>query len=421
MHLANIIQLLFDFGLEQDAVANAQACLLLTYRGPNYNIHRVNCYWLTKAIRFARITRADSHDRIRDPRQSKTLKRLWWGVILRDRTLSLGLRRSLQIDESTMENEDDVLQPDDFENELGRSPVHDLATQLRIVEVLAAQSRLMQLLKPALKLLYDCERIDERLEIASQSPVGTVASIQRCLNAFQIWYDRTIQEFPFPVSLDDAHETICIYANLLFSLHATAVSALNLYLLLIREFFPEIKHLVPIGEAKDALATANNDVTRRTQELVQVRLVKYLPITASAALALPLVFQSTNAAASLGSGMESSESRKLDVFTRMLKCQQQNFDGSDFCDDVLENVLAYARADGKFIGAMTNWRSGKEAGSKSSSTTSGKSSLKVDWANLTQKRPRLFLRLVLQLDLAFCTGGAPVDEDFPPELRRGMF
>ena len=44
--------------------------------------------------------------------------------------------------------------------------------------------------------------------------------------------------------------------------------------------------------------------------------------------------------------------------------------------------------------------------------------LKLDWGNLVFKRPRLFLRLVLYIDLALSTGGPPQDEDFPPELQR---
>lgn len=75
--LLTCLQLLFDFGLERDPLASAQACLLLSYNAPNYNLLRLNTYWVTNAIRFAKIARADSYYRIKDPVKSKLLKRIW--------------------------------------------------------------------------------------------------------------------------------------------------------------------------------------------------------------------------------------------------------------------------------------------------------------------------------------------------------
>ena len=269
----------------------------------------MNGYWLENAIRFARIARADVYYRVQDLAKAKLLKRLWWGVLFRDRILSLGLRRSLNVEFRTLDSDADVLQASDFDNEIGRSLVHDTETQLRVVEVITATCRLMQCLTPVLQQLYRYERLDDRLDVVSQSLSNAIADIHRSLNALQAWHDRTIRIFPFPVSLDDAHETICIYANVLFSYHASAVFALNVYLILIHEALPAAKSLISIEEARDSLQLANHDITQRTQELVQVRLVKFLPITSSALLALPLVLQAINVAAARGSGSERSEMR----------------------------------------------------------------------------------------------------------------
>ncbi|KAI5367585.1 hypothetical protein Slin14017_G026210 [Septoria linicola] len=414
-------KLLFDFGTERDPVANAQASLLLSYNAPNYNLLRLNTYWVTNAIRFAKIVRADSYYRIKDPVRAKLLKRLWWGVIFRDRILSLGLRRTIQ---SPLSNDWDtdkhLLTADDFSTELGQSPVHDTETQLRIFEMVGTTCRLMQCLSHASRILYTHERLDDRLEFASRALPAVVADIQRSLETLRFWHDQAIRTFPFPISLDDAHETICIYANMMFSYHASAIFGLNTYLILLREVFPASHSLFSIEEAREAMEAANNDVSRRTQELVQVRLVKYLPISASAVLSLPLILQAINVAAARGSGMEAVEIRRLDVFTRTLKSQQQNFDGSDFCADVLANIVAYAQDDSKFVNSMTAWRDDRKDINGNGAMSGGppQAKLKLDWGNLVFKRPRLFLRLVLYIDLALSTGGPPQDEDFPPELQR---
>lgn len=341
----------------------------------------------------------------------------------------MGLRRSIsfELDDDWADGERHIIRAEDFQEELGRSPVHDAETQLRIVEVIGATCRLMQCLSNAGRILYRYERLDDRLDHFSKRTSPTITQIQQCLESFRAWHDQAIRLFPFPISLDDAHETICVYANMMFSYHDAAVFGLNTYLILIREMNPAARSLISVEETREALEAAHHDVARRTQELVQVRLVKYLPISASAVLALPLILQAINVAAARGSGMETVEMRRLDVFTRTLKSQQQSFDGSDFCADVLANIVAYAQDDSKFVNSMTTWRdnTGKETTSNGSSlantpSAQGGGKIKLDWANLVFKRPRLFLRLVLYLDHAFCTGGPPQDDDFPMELQRGQ-
>lgn len=324
------------------------------------------------------------------------------------------------MDPEWMDTDKHILVAEDFQNELGQSPVHDTETQLRIVEVLGSTCRLIQCLSRACDILYRYEHLDDRVDAISKSLPATVAGIQRCLESLRSWHDHAIRLFPFPISLDDAHETICVYANMMFSYHAAAVFGLNTYLILIREVLPAAKNLFSLEEAHEALQIANNDVARRTQELVQVRLVQFLPISASAILALPLILQAINVSAARGTGMEAVEIRRLDVFTRTLRTQQQSFDGSDFCADVLGNIVAYAQDDAKFVSSMSNWReNGKDTNGSASLSNGSQHKVKLDWGNLIYKRPRLFLRLVLYLDHAFSTGGPPQDDDFPAELQKG--
>lgn len=239
------------------------------------------------------------------------------------------------------DTEKHILSAEDFQSEIGNSPVHDADTQLRIFEMVATTCRLMQCISQTCRILYAHERLDDRLEFASRDLPAVVTNIQQSLDSLRLWHDQAIRTFPFPISLDDAPEAICVYANMMFSYHASAVFGLNTYLILLREVFPTptTQSLFSVSDAAQAMEAANNDVSRRTQELVQVRLVKFLPISASAVLALPLILQAINVAAARGSGMEAVEIRRLDVFTRTLKSQQQNFDGSDFCADVLANIV----------------------------------------------------------------------------------
>ncbi|KAF2165242.1 hypothetical protein M409DRAFT_67490 [Zasmidium cellare ATCC 36951] len=364
-------KLLFDFGAEKDPTALAQSCLLL----------RVNSSWLTHTIRFAKIARANSHQRFEqtDPNKARLLKRIWWGVIFRDRILSLGTRRSLQLDLESHSSEEDILTADENFSELGNSPVHHTEAQLRIVQLLSAMCRAMPCIAKATKILYNLEGIDDRVAFITEAKLAaTIQSVQHALEALQMWHDETIPIFPFPVSLDgeDAPETLCLYVNMLFIYHSAATFALNVYLLLIYESFPASRSLFDIEDCREALEHANSDVSRRTQEMLQMRVIRYLPISATPLIAPPLILKAIN----------------LDIFTRALKSQQERFEGADYC---------------------------KRGGSSLETPSIGqRNRVKLDWGNLIYKRPQLFLRLMLHLDHALCTGGPPVERDFPPGLRR---
>ncbi|CAK1368309.1 Cutinase transcription factor 1 beta [Cercospora beticola] len=422
-------KLAFDFGIEMDPVANAQACLLLSYMSPSLSRLQINVGWLIHAHRFAKLAGADSfHRRIEDDRPTAVLlKRIWWGVLFRDRILSFGFRRSLQVhleDDSVWLNDNSVLNAGDFESELGQSPIYDTETQLKNIEVLSALCRLISRLLGPLKLLYQYNMLDGRLQPASIDLPATITAIKAHLVSLRIWHDDTIEKFPFPVSLDDVHETLCIYVNMLFIYHASIKFALHMHLILIHDSLPGSHALLQIEDSHRELQIANTDLGRRFQEMVQLRVMKDLPITAIPFLAPPLILQAINVTASRGLRTESNEARHLDIFTRTLKSQQGRYDGSEFLIDVLNNVISYAQQNEDLTTSMNTWR-------KSSSGDDGPSNRdhnsddsrqnpvrRLDWNTMVRKQPKLLLRLMFHLDYALRTWGVPQEKHFPPSLRR---
>lgn len=130
--------------------------------------------------------------------------------------------------------------------------------------------------------------------------------------------------------------------------------------------------------------------------VLQVRVIKFLPISATPLIAPPLILQAINvsAARSQASYMEAVEVRKLDIFTRTLKSQQERFEGADYCVDVLNNIIAYAGDDEEFISSMSSWQQGRSS-SLDSPPQGQRNRVKLDWGNLIYKRPQLFLRLMM--------------------------
>ncbi|KAF2206961.1 hypothetical protein CERZMDRAFT_102811 [Cercospora zeae-maydis SCOH1-5] len=421
-------KLVFDFEADRDPISNAQSCLLLTYETSTMQL-RINSSWLAHAIRFARMARAESYYRYQtsDNHRAKLLKRLWWGIVFRDRILSLGLRRKLQVEiDPTWEDahgrlkEEYALGAADFDSELGISPVHSLETQLRLVQLVNLTCRLTHSLSGALSVLYHHESLDDRLEAASRSLVASINNLHRATEELHRWHESAVQIFPSPISLDDGDvdEAVSIYANMMFVYQASAVFALQTQLVFIHELVPASRSLIDgdaMEESVEVLEDANADIMRRIKELIQTRLLDSLPVSIVPLVGPPLLLQAINLAAVRGTHLEAMESRKLDIFTRTLESCRQRFHGSDFVFELLSNMIGYAQDDEKFMSAMSNWRRGsKDVDYSNSSHTR----IKLDWSNLVCQRPKLYLRMMVHLDLAFCTGHPPNESDLPDGLRK---
>lgn len=253
-------QLLLDLGLETDPLINAQACLLLTYYAPSYDILRVNTFWLVRAAHFARIAGADKFHLLPDGYRTKQLKRVWWGVLFRDRILSLGLRRKTTVQmDRVLDEEKFQLNVEDFEADLGHSIVHDRATQLRITEIAVSTCSLVSKVTPALDLLYHYESAGDRIRTVGGSIPNLVADIQHCIDGLETWYISTMQKFP-----DRSDESVCIFANMLFCYHSSAVFALNLLRVLLHETVPEARNHIDMDACLEASVEAINDLNGRT-------------------------------------------------------------------------------------------------------------------------------------------------------------
>ena len=108
-------KLLYDFDYEVDRVTVVQAVLLMTYWYEAPDDPKDIWHWLGIAISLARTIgiNCNTSQSSLDTKTRKLWKRIWWSCYLRDRLISLGMRRPMRI------NEDDfdlgVLELEDFE------------------------------------------------------------------------------------------------------------------------------------------------------------------------------------------------------------------------------------------------------------------------------------------------------------------
>ena len=382
-----------------------------------YNELRPNSYWLRCAAHFATAARSDSFHLHPESDARRVHKRLWWGILFRDRILSLCLRRPTTIElDPELSDEQHFLRVADFQSEIGHSQVHDEETQLQLIEVAAATCRFVQCITTPLRTLYRYEHLHQRTQAFFESAPAALADIDIGLQALATWHTRTTELFPSPVTLDNTADAVSIFVNMLFCYHASVVFALNLQRVLLHETIPSCKPLVNIQAAADHLKSAMDDFEMPLQELVQARLAQYLPISVSALLTLPLTLQAINLTAARGAGIqESRQHRRLELFVRVLEAQRLHFHGSDFISEVQDNIVAYAK-DEQLLSI-----GGRDRDMRNLSSTQGQTRQHIQWPELVLRRPRPLLRILFRLDHTLCTGSISPQNVFlselPPELR----
>ena len=110
------------------------------------------------------------------------LKRLWWCCIIRDRFLSLGMRRSMQIAKSYP-----ILDCTDFDFEIEKSEVHSAETKRRLVELVRQLMRLCNILTGLLGLMFPMSSKPGCDEESRQK-------LHRCRVALQDWHKERVEQ-----------------------------------------------------------------------------------------------------------------------------------------------------------------------------------------------------------------------------------
>ncbi|KAL1961210.1 hypothetical protein VTO42DRAFT_3156 [Malbranchea cinnamomea] len=202
-------KILFDLDTKRNDLASAQGALLLTYYVAAKNA-TINSYWLGIAIHHARLVRADQYFAMSsvDPEHASSLKRLWWCCICRDRILSLGVRRPLQISRYDFDPSLPIPDESDFNDEMHNSRVYDPATKKLLVLSFNAQCELAAALTHCLTIMYPRSG-----SVATVQPPG---ALEEAAEKLDQWFHRTDERFSGVTKSSETHPSFILYINLAF-------------------------------------------------------------------------------------------------------------------------------------------------------------------------------------------------------------
>lgn len=170
---------------ERHPISIIKGSLLLSLCSSPQIENPINSLWLSIAIQHSRSIGAHylvpsdqttlSFDRLE-------LKRLWWVCVVRDRLISLGYRRPLQISEANLETELVIISSEQISNSLCRSEVHPLPVRRALLHVFLAFCRLCIPLTRILKLVLTPE-LNNRSSALEEA--------NECADALRCWRETT--------------------------------------------------------------------------------------------------------------------------------------------------------------------------------------------------------------------------------------
>ncbi|OBT58755.1 hypothetical protein VE04_00730 [Pseudogymnoascus sp. 24MN13] len=404
-------KMLFDFEAEHDASTIAQGSLLLSYYSTNSERH-LNTFWLNIAIQSARADHAHYYDIDKSltkyDRQMK--KRLWWCCVIRDRILPLGVRRPLQITHNHLDSAGQELTEEDLEEDIGESEVYDTETQQLLAKIFLAQCKLAVELTDVITMVYPADGANPVITACEDDFNRVSTETKGYETKLTNWYN-TINQW-IPTVLGKSHASITLYTSLLYIYYHSARLALCHHKIFALETWTSL-----LGRGQDTyvrqldlfrgeLCSSAASVTCIVQDLLQLNLGQYMPISAVAYTALPLVISALDVKMSPSSSQ--SRAHYLETYRKSIELYSKRYNGIDTVFSMMERILEEAESNSRNLCLSTSHFSHQDASHLSDTS---------DWFQIFVKHPKLHLRVAFSFDLSFSNGKFPEDSDFPKQLR----
>ncbi|KAL4918182.1 fungal-specific transcription factor domain-containing protein [Aspergillus aurantiobrunneus] len=310
---------LYEGGVEKDRLVISQACLLLTYYTTDAE-RSTNSRWLRLAIRHAKKERAHLYHHLPQTglgsgRKSSDLKRLWWSCMIRDRIISLGMRRPLQITPDQFDLHQMGLSFQDLEEECLQSEVYTPDTKIALCRVLASLCHLIVAVTDIIMLVYP----------AAQGMPFSLADRRAQLNRLEETKFALLDwELSWVANPDGKeyyiHPSLTLYTNLCAIYFQSARIALcNRICLLIgcSTYLSDETDVSRIEFCRAELATAIRSTADNVKQLILNGVADKLPISAVAYTLLPQILLSIQTQLSTSSEDKQIHEVMLVFFTEV--------------------------------------------------------------------------------------------------------
>lgn len=404
-------KLLFDLGVETDAFTKAQAALLLTFQFSSVEPH-AGSTWLAIGIQNAIVAQAHNFQAPgASSEHKKKRKMLWWSLFWRDRVVTLGLRKPLQITSSSFNTDIEPITAHDLADELDSSSVYDCRTKRHLADVLTFQCRLAIILTETLSICYGPNAFD--LTYSLDNFDRTLARIRTAQTDLDKWRKEAEQVVKPFLSRPDVHRSTTLISSVIYIYAYAAQIALgNHEAMMIEQRQKGVSILddsVLRGIGK-GINSATTETTKLVRFIVQEGLTQHLPISAIAYIAFPLMLSSLDEIMSPRDRGTDHEELLTRYHAQAMHLCSQRFEGAV---DISRMITQIVQSTPLQLPLRSRPTESESPATEESITPRG---LTGYWDDLFVTRN--YMKLRLSLDYALITGRPPNSTDIPSWLLR---
>ncbi|EMT72641.1 Cutinase transcription factor 1 beta [Fusarium odoratissimum] len=406
-------KLLYSSQMQTDHSLMAQAALLLTYWSSSLNSSekQPNSIWLGRAISHAKALGADK------------LRRIWWCCIIRDRIISLCVRRHLQISRDHLDNHaTTTISYDTLSGENDRSHVYDVDTKSSLITLMLTMTDLCLCLSDILTVVHPAK--DFTVSDARDS-TRRILQIYECKKGLENWCARAVASSLIMAitehdgqQVDMPKSSVLMFANMIWIYyHSARVTLCNFELLLGMTTHSLVSYestqlqVATIERVRIGLWDAATNITNKLEQLLDLGLARYLPSSAVSCTALPLALHILDAKLSPAVGpreTKDEQSRRfrrqnqLNILVAAMIEYQPRYEGVDWVTRAIRYFMECTYCESAMI---------------HQNVTNDEHQVKKPSMDVISQNPAHFLRLALTLDLSLSQDRLPVERDFPRKLQ----
>ncbi|PLN86931.1 hypothetical protein BDW42DRAFT_189845 [Aspergillus taichungensis] len=441
---------LFDLSGEDRPYAKSQGCIILSHHTSGEEPQAASL-WLTRAIQNA-MSIGCKPGPCEDVEDSLK-KRLWWSIILRDRSLCLGLRRRGQVTSLEFGMAAEPLDEEDFADEIRRSQVYDPDTKRMLVKVLQEQCRLAVLLTEMVSFVFASHGLAAPVMGFEQfhHELARIARIQRLL----AHWEACSQLQGLLTGVPDPVTQMTNFAYMFY--HTARIDLAHYETLLIENHLllagtNYIHHLWQIGAT---LYDAMNQLTAVMEYFSREGRAQNLPLSVLAYVAMPLVLTAIDLKLSPTSSELDARRRRLDALGAIIRHSGRVYDVTDMVSAGTNHILQLAYMTSQHL--FLRWddapptprvRSGQSTSPNSTDGTAASDSTPTNlasgagapthlvekdalptpppfpgarraasWHEAFLRHPRAYLLISTSVDYSLSVGRLPYDSALPELVR----
>ncbi|KAJ5718949.1 hypothetical protein N7493_007404 [Penicillium malachiteum] len=423
-------KLLFDLNVESKPFAKAQGAILLTHH-TSAESPLAGSMWLTCAIENAMMIDAQPSTFVEDISDAMR-KRVWWTILLRDRSLCIGLRRRPQVTSINIYGCRDMLEEADFADEMRTSEVHSYQSKKALLSALQEQCQLALLLTDLTSLIFA-----PRVRYAEpynhdecRALMQTLANIKNPL--VQWWTHIQSRQSSANSRSRNVSSTLRNLTSMYY--HAAQVD-LAQYLALLIEETPHIppdiykKTMLEIGSDLKAGIDGLNNI----MEFFSTNDINGLPLSVLGYVGMPLVLAAIDLKLSNTRSETTSRQKVVDFLTKIVQHAESLYDVTDFVAAGTNQILqlAYVTTQDFFLSANCTIRDmspkpsdESDAGrhpvaqrARKGRARAVESSRATNWLEAYMRCPRAYLLISTCVDYSLSVGRLPGGNTLPSLVR----